>query len=61
MEEIQKIQEETIQMDERGASMLEYALLAALIAVVAIGAITFLGTEVSQSFSTVGSSLDTTN
>ena len=44
--------------DERGASMLEYVLLAALIAVVAIAAITFLGTEASQMFSTVGSAIE---
>ena len=39
---------------EKGASMLEYALLAALIAVVAIAAITFLGRQASTTFSTVG-------
>jgi len=32
---------------ERGASMVEYALLVALIAVVAIGAVRLLGTNVS--------------
>ena len=47
--------------DERGASMLEYVLLAALIAVVCIAAITFLGTEASQTFSNVASSINTTN
>ena len=44
--------------DEAGASMLEYALLAALIAIVCIAAITFLGVEASQTFSIVGSTLD---
>ena len=43
--------------DERGASMLEYALLAALIAVVCISAVTVLGRQASISFSKVGSSL----
>ena len=47
--------------DEKGASMLEYCLLAALISVVAITAMTFLGQEVSETFSTVGSSINTTN
>lgn len=42
---------------ERGASMLEYALLAALIAIVCIIALTFLGGQASQSFSRIGSSI----
>jgi pilus assembly protein Flp/PilA len=45
------------EQDEKGASMLEYALMAALIAVVCIAAVTFLGAEASKAFSTVGSSL----
>lgn len=43
--------------EEKGASMLEYALLAALIAVVCIAAVTFLGRQASLSFSKIGSSL----
>ena len=43
---------------ERGASLVEYALLVALIAVVCIGAVTFLGREVGNSLSDVGSSLN---
>ncbi len=43
---------------DRGASLVEYALLVALIAVVCIIAITFLGNEASQKFSEVGSSLE---
>jgi pilus assembly protein Flp/PilA len=39
--------------DERGASLVEYALLVALIAVVCIGAISFFG---SSSGNSVGSS-----
>ena len=42
---------------ERGASLVEYALLVALIAVVCILAITFLGRSASSRFSTVGSSV----
>ncbi len=42
---------------EKGASMLEYAMLAALIAVVCIAAITTLGTNVSQTFSDVSDQL----
>ena len=43
---------------ERGASLVEYALLVALIAVVCIVAITLLGNEASEKFSSVGSSLN---
>ena len=42
---------------ERGASLVEYALLVALIAVVCIGAVTFLGNSASTKFSNVGTSL----
>ena len=43
--------------DERGAALVEYGLLLALIAVVAIAALTLLGGKVSDKFSQVGSSL----
>jgi len=43
---------------ERGASLVEYALLVALIAVVCIVAITFLGSGASSKFSTVGSEIN---
>ena len=42
---------------ERGASLVEYALLVALIAVVCIAAVTFLGKAASSKFSTVGSAI----
>ena len=42
---------------ERGASLVEYALLVALIAVVCIVAITFIGSRASGKFSEVGSRL----
>lgn len=44
---------------ERGASLVEYALLAALIAVVCIAVVVFLGDEVSQSFDSSGRSVHT--
>ena len=47
--------------DERGASMLEYALLAALIAVVCIVAVTQIGQEASTAFSKIGSSMASSN
>jgi pilus assembly protein Flp/PilA len=42
---------------DRGASLVEYALLVALIAVVCVIAITFLGKSADSQFSSVGSSL----
>jgi pilus assembly protein Flp/PilA len=45
--------------DERGASMVEYGLLLALIAVVAIVALKILGGSVSNKFSEVNTSLTT--
>ena len=44
--------------DEKGASLVEYALLVALIAVVCIVAITFLGEAASSKFDSVGSSIN---
>ncbi len=44
---------------ERGASLVEYALLVALIAVVVIGAITLLGRSASETFSDVSDELNT--
>ncbi len=42
---------------ERGASLVEYALLVALIAVVCIAAVTLLGKNASSKFSSVGNSI----
>ena len=42
---------------ERGASLVEYALLVALIAVVCIAAVSALGGNASSKFSQVGSSI----
>ncbi len=44
--------------DERGASMVEYGLLLALIAVIAIVAVKALGTGVSTKFNDVNNSLN---
>ena len=44
--------------DDRGASLVEYALLVALIAVVCILAITFLGRETSNKLSNLGSAIE---
>ena len=46
---------------ERGASLVEYALLVALIAVVCIVAISILGKQANSTFVDVGSELGSTN
>jgi pilus assembly protein Flp/PilA len=43
---------------ERGAALVEYALLVALIAVVCIVAITLLGTNASKKFNSIATSLN---
>ncbi len=43
--------------DEEGASMVEYALLVALIAIVVIVSITFLAGKLNDTYSEVGQSL----
>jgi pilus assembly protein Flp/PilA len=46
-----------LRTDEEGQGLAEYALILALIAIVAIVALIFLGGQVSQILSTVGSSI----
>jgi len=43
--------------DEEGQGLAEYALILALIAIVAILALIFLGSQISSILSTVGSSI----
>jgi len=43
--------------DESGATAIEYGLIAALIAVVIIGAVELIGTNLSTTFSTVASKI----
>jgi pilus assembly protein Flp/PilA len=43
--------------DEKGASMVEYALLVVLIAIVALVAVSLAGTEVSSVFSEIADEL----
>ncbi|MFO8083751.1 MAG: Flp family type IVb pilin [Desulfobacterales bacterium] len=44
--------------EEEGATAVEYALMVALIAVVIIAAVAFLGKSVSEVFSDVGSAIN---
>lgn len=46
---------------DEGASAVEYGLLVALIAVVIIVAVAFVGTQLNITFDTVGDSLDEVN
>ncbi|MDQ0472417.1 Flp family type IVb pilin [Labrys wisconsinensis] len=43
--------------DESGATAIEYGLIAALIAVVAIGAMTLVGTNLTNKFSNIAANL----
>ena len=43
---------------EKGASMVEYALLVVLIAIIALVAVAFAGDQVSETFSEIGSGLN---
>ncbi|MGA0595927.1 Flp family type IVb pilin [Enterovirga sp. CN4-39] len=45
--------------DESGATAIEYGLIAALIAVVIIGALSMIGTSLNASFTQIGTSLGT--
>lgn len=47
--------------DKKGATAIEYGLIAALIAVAAIGALSSVGTQLKTTFNTVSDSLSTAN
>lgn len=47
--------------DRRGVTALEYGVIAALILVVIIGAVTIVGNELNETFSSIGSSLTAAN
>ena len=49
------------EVNERGATAVEYGLMVALIAVVIITAVTTLGTNLSEKFTSVGTSVKGTN
>ncbi len=46
---------------EEGATAIEYALIAALVSIVALAAMNTVGTQVNSAFSKVGSSLSSAN
>jgi pilus assembly protein Flp/PilA len=47
----------TLMTDERGVTALEYGLIAGLIAVVIVGSVTALGTQLATTFSTITTAL----
>ncbi|MBW0002650.1 MAG: Flp family type IVb pilin [Hyphomicrobiales bacterium] len=47
--------------DERGATAIEYGLIAALISVVIVAALTAVGTQLTKTFTTVSTALSTAN
>ena len=57
MSEDKDLKNELETSEEKGASLVEYALLVALIAVVAILAVQTLGTKISAQFSQLASTL----
>ena len=46
-----------VKEDESGQGLVEYSLILAFVAVVAIAAVTFLGSDLSVAFSHIGTSL----
>lgn len=48
-------------VEERGASIVEYAFVVILIAIVALVAVSLAGEELSQTYSEIASSLDSAN
>ncbi|MEM8616745.1 MAG: Flp family type IVb pilin [Pseudomonadota bacterium] len=50
-----------LRKDEKGATAIEYGLIAALVSIAAIGALGTLGTEVTTAFQTVGDEIGENN
>ena len=48
---------QTVLKNEKGATMVEYALMVALIAVVCIGAVTILGANTNGTFGAIGAAI----
>jgi len=48
---------QNLRSDKRAVTALEYGLIASLIAVVIIGAVTLLGSNISKTFSTIATTL----
>ena len=55
MMEEQQVEAVQQEQEQEGATMIEYALLVALIAIIALAAVRYLGNNVSKQFSNVSS------
>ncbi len=55
MAKFDKPKSKLIRHNEKGASMVEYALIAVLIAIVCVAGVTVLGTQTSAKFSSIAS------
>ncbi len=55
---MRRITDASVAENERGASLVEYALMLALIAMVCIGAVTALGNTTTEPYSELSSQLD---
>ena len=53
------IAQDRVRREEKGATAVEYGLMVGLIAVVIIGAVVFLGTELESLFDEIGVELST--
>ena len=53
----EEIRVEETQEEQEGATMIEYALLVALIAIIALAAVRYLGNNVSRQFSNISKSI----
>ena len=60
MEDTKNLPEVQVNESEKGANLVEYALLIALIAIVCIVALNFLSTAVSSTFVEIGSAIQET-
>jgi len=57
IQNMKELSKKVLSKKERGATMVEYAIMVALIAIVSIAMITGVGTSVNRTFSSVNSAL----
>ena len=61
LQTLPKVFAHRVAKDDRGATMVEYALMVALIAVLCIVAVTFLGGSIANRFGAVGNNIASAN
>ncbi len=57
----QKLEESKKRKNQRGQTMTEYAIIVAMIALIAIGAIKFIGEQSKETFQNIGNELQEAN